>query len=452
MLLICYIHKPSKQANSLAKSSTLCPRSIAAKNIMAVAQQKQSLNPVLAANLVNLAPGQRSLCQQLSYGVLRLYPTLQALADPLLQKKLKNKDQDIYALLLIGIYQLRELRIPPHAALSETVDAASRLGKNWAKGLLNACLRQYQRRQTELETKAHATEVGQFAHPQWLIDAIRHDWPDRWQQVLTANNQQAPMILRVNMQKSTVADYQRLLGEKQIASQLLPQCPQGLLLEKACDISELPHFAEGWVSVQDGAAQLVAPLLKLESGMQVLDACSAPGGKTAHLLEIQPDLNLIALDIDAQRLLRVNETLTRLGLNAETWAADAANIDSWWQGRAFDRILIDAPCSGSGVIRRHPDIKLLRRPDDIDALIVRQKQLLDNLWPLLKPDGIMVYTTCSVFDRENAGQIHAFLQRHTDASLIDAFQAPARKAQCGYQRLPGDDAFDGFFYACLRRV
>ncbi|MDT8311166.1 MAG: 16S rRNA (cytosine(967)-C(5))-methyltransferase RsmB [Methylophaga sp.] len=434
----------------MAKSSTLCSRSAAAKVIMTVAQQKQSLNPVLTATLTTLPAAQRSLCQQLSYGVLRLYPTLQALADPLLQKKLKNKDQDIYALLLIGIYQLRALRIPPHAAISETVDGASLLGKNWAKGLLNACLRQYQRRQTELENQANISAVGQFAHPQWLIDAIRHDWPDHWQQVLTANNQQAPMILRVNQQKITADDYQSVLAEKRIASQLLDQCPQGLLLDKACDISELPHFADGWLSVQDGAAQQVAVLLDLQPGMQVLDACAAPGGKTAHMLELVPDLSMLALDIDAQRLQRVAETLQRLDLNAKTLAADAANIESWWQGQHFDRILIDAPCSGSGVIRRHPDIKLLRRPEDIDQLATRQQQLLDNLWPLLKPDGILVYTTCSVFARENTGQIHAFLQRHADARLIEAVQAPARKAQCGYQRLPGDDAFDGFFYACLQ--
>lgn len=435
----------------MAKSSTLCPRSAAAKVITAVAQQKQSLNPVLTTALTTLPTAQRSLCQQLSYGVLRLYPSLQALADPLLQKKLKNKDQDIYALLLMGIYQLRELRIPPHAAISETVDAASLLNKNWAKGLLNACLRQYQRRQTELENQSKNSDAGQFAHPQWLIDAIRHDWPDHWQQILTANNQQAPMILRVNHQKTSAAEYQSLLAEKQISSQLLDACPQGLLLDKACDINELPHFADGWVSVQDGAAQQVVSLLDLQPGMRVLDACAAPGGKTAHMLELVPDLSMLALDIDAQRLLRVTETLTRLGLTGKTVAADAADTANWWQGERFDRILIDAPCSGSGVIRRHPDIKLLRRPEDIDQLAARQQQLLDNLWSLLKPDGILVYTTCSVFDRENAGQIQAFLQRHSDARLIEAVQPPARKAQYGYQRLPGDDAFDGFYYACLQR-
>ncbi len=435
----------------MAKSSSLCPRSAAAKVITTVAQQKQSLNPVLTAALTTLPLSQRSLCQQLSYGVLRLYPSLQALADPLLQKKLKNKDQDIYALLLMGIYQLRELRIPPHAAISETVDAASLLNKNWAKGLLNACLRQYQRRQTELESQANNSDAGQFAHPQWLVNAIRHDWPDHWQQVLNANNQQAPMILRVNHQKTTAVEYQSLLAEKQISSHLLNECPQGLSLDKARDINDLPHFADGWVSVQDGAAQQVVSLLDLQSGMRVLDACAAPGGKTAHMLELVPDLSMLALDIDAQRLLRVTETLTRLGLNGKTVAADAADTANWWQGEHFDRILIDAPCSGSGVIRRHPDIKLLRRPEDIDPLAARQQQLLDNLWPLLKPDGILVYTTCSVFDRENAGQIQAFLQRHTDARLIEAVQPPARKAQYGYQRLPGDDAFDGFYYACLQR-
>lgn len=436
----------------MAKAAHTNVRSTAALILCRVIQQKNSLNAVFAEFLPQLAVTERSLCQQLCYGVLRHYHSLDALSQQLLQKKLKNKDQDVHALLLVGLYQLRSMRTPAHAAISETVDAVAGLGKHWAKGVINACLRQYQRREQQLEEAISCQETGVYSHSGWLIERYREDWPDHWQAMLAANNTQAPMILRVNRQKQDRDAYQQHLLQADIISHPLIDCPDALLLEQACDVQLLPGFEQGWVSVQDGAAQNVLPLLALQPGMQVLDACSAPGGKTCHILEAQPDCDVLALDIDETRLQRVRESLTRLNLTATTQCADAANIESWWQGQTFDRILIDAPCTGSGVIRRHPDIKLLRMPEDVAHLAHRQQQLLDALWPLLKPDGILTYTTCSVFKAENEHQIAAFLKRHADAREWLPHAAPARKAAYGYQRLPGDTVLDGFYYACLHRA
>lgn len=435
----------------MAKQTAHTVRSCAAHILFEVIQQKHSVNAVFTTFLPRLAVSERALCQQLCYGVLREFHALQSLSQQLLQKKLKNKDQDVHALLLAGLYQLRSMRIPPHAAISETVDAVTALGKPWAKNVLNACLRQYQRRQAELEQQISSDESAAHCHPQWLINRYRQDWPDDWQAMLAANNTQAPMILRVNQQKSSAKQYQQQLEQQSILSQTLANCPDALLLEQACDVQLLPRFDSGLVSVQDGAAQQVLPLLNLHPNLHILDACAAPGGKTCHILESEPSSQLLALDIEQTRLQRVEQSLQRLGLKAQTRCADAADIESWWQGEQFDRILIDAPCTGSGVIRRHPDIKLLRLPEDVQQLAARQQQLLDALWPLLKPDGLLMYTTCSVFKAENEDQIAAFLARHADASEWLPQKAPARKVAFGFQRLPGDDALDGFFYACLHR-
>lgn len=436
----------------MVKAAPANVRSTAAFILFRVIQQKNSVNAVFAELLPQLAVSDRGLCQQLCYGVLRNYHSLVAISHQLLQKKLKNKDQDVHALLLAGLYQLRSMRIPAHAVISETVDAVAGLGKHWAKGLLNACLRHYQRREKELELSISHQETAVYSHPSWMIEQYRKQWPEHWQAMLAANNTQAPMILRVNRQQQDRDAYQQQLQQAGIVSHPIIDCPDALLLEQACDVQLLPGFEQGWVSVQDGAAQQVLPLLDLLPGLQILDACAAPGGKTCHILEHQPDCDLLALDIDEKRLQRVKESLTRLHLTAKTQCADAANIESWWQGQTFDRILIDAPCTGSGVIRRHPDIKLLRMAGDVAQLAQRQQQLLDALWPLLKPDGILVYTTCSVFKAENEHQIAAFLKRHADAREWLPHTAPARKVANGFQRLPGDTVLDGFFYACLRRT
>lgn len=433
---------------SLAKTSA---RSVAARVLAAVISEQRSLTAVLAEHIKLVEERDRGFCQQLCYGVIRWQPRLTLIADKLLKKPLKTKDTDIHALLLIGLYQLSELKTPPHAAISETVNAAKQLGKQWAGGLLNACLRNYQRQQNEIDAAIETDKQAIYAHPQWLLERYQLDWPEQWQQICEANNQQPPMMLRVNRQQNDRDRYLQLLAAEGIEARAMDAGNEAVLLTNPCDVHKLPGFFDGMASVQDGAAQLVAGLLDIQPGQRILDACAAPGGKTGHILEQAPDNQVIALDISDKRLESIAENLSRLNLSASLAAADAADTGLWWDGEAFDRILIDAPCTGSGVIRRHPDIKLLRRPEDIDQLAATQQQLLDNLWPLLKPGGLMVYTTCSAFKQENEQQIEAFLQRHPDAGEVRPDRPPAQTRPFGFQRLPGDDVMDGFYYACLQR-
>jgi len=434
----------------LARQQKQSARATAARVIAEVVQKKHSLNAVLNTALPLLPENERSLCQQLCYGVLRWHPQLDAISQQLLSKSLKAKDADIAALLLCGLYQLRDLRIPSHAAISETVNATKTLGKQWAKGLINASLRNYQRQQEDIETKLQQTDSSLYAHPDWLIESFKQDWPDSWQAILNASNKQPPMMLRINQQKGTRQDYLARLVDAEIPANEVSATPEGILLEKPCDVYQLPGFIQGDVSVQDGAAQQVASLLDLKPGLRILDACAAPGGKTCHILEHAPDNEVIALDIAAKRLLQIEQNTDRLHLKATLIASDAADTDNWWDGTLFDRILIDAPCSGTGVIRRHPDIKLLRRADDIASLAEQQQHLLNTLWPLLKPNGLLVYTTCSALKQENEQQIASFLQQHPEAEEVEASTAPAQRRPFGYQRLPGDDDLDGFYYARLR--
>ena len=433
----------------MAKSNLLCPRSAAALVIQRVIQG-QSLNTAFVDISKRLDETQRPLFHQLTYGVIRWFFALESILQQLLSKPLKTKDADIQALLLVGIYQLRSLRIPDHAALSETVNASKRLNKQWASGLINACLRNYQRQQKTLEETLAEQTVTEYAHPAWLIEKYQADWPDLWQDILTANNQQPPMMLRVNSREYSQSEYLELLEKATIPGIAIENCPQGILLQQACDVFALPGFVEGAVSVQDGAAQQVVDLLDLQPNQRILDACSAPGGKTCHILERFPNNEVIAVDISQERLKQVEENLSRLNLSANCLAADASNPQNWWNGEQFDRILIDAPCTGSGVIRRHPDIKLLRKAEDIEQLVGQQQALLDNLWPLLKPDGLLIYTTCSALKQENELQIEAFLQRQPEAMEQLPSRAPARRVSFGYQLLPGDNHLDGFYYACLR--
>ncbi len=432
-------------------SKTLCTRSMAARIITAVSRDKHSLTAELGRSLPLLEDKQRSLCQQLSYGVIRHYSTLDYLSQQLLSKPLKAKDQDLKNLLLCGLFELMHMRTPPHAVLSETVNASKKLGKQWASGMINACLRAYQRRADSLNQDLACDNEASSAHPAWLLERLSHDWPSRCSDIIEANNQAAPMMLRVNRQKCSRDDYLNKLVQADIPAQALNSCPDGILLDQAVDVYQLPGFEAGEVSVQDGAAQHVVRLMQLEPGLRILDACAAPGGKTCHMLEHQADIQLLAMDLDASRLKQISENASRLNLEISLLCADASQPESWWDGQLFDRILLDAPCSGTGVIRRHPDIKLLRRPEDIAQLALRQQQLLDALWPLVRAGGMMIYTTCSVMKQENEQQIEAFLQRHHDATELQIADAPAHRTHVGYQRLPGDDVMDGFYYACLQR-
>ncbi|MDR3478113.1 MAG: 16S rRNA (cytosine(967)-C(5))-methyltransferase RsmB [Gammaproteobacteria bacterium] len=428
-------------------------RAAAAHVISEVVTQGRSLSDCLPETFTHF-PEQRdqALLQAMCYGVCRRYFYLEALLDLLLEKPMKSKDHDIYALMLVGLYQLSDMRIPDYAAVAETVAAVIEFDKVWAKGLVNAVLRNYQRHIDELQVELEKNAEARYSHPAWLIGKIKKAWPANWESVMDANNQHPPFVLRVNQRQGTREHYLEKLAEENIAASPLAETPFGIVLDEAMDVNRLPGFQEGFLSVQDGAAQLAAELLDLSPGMRVLDACAAPGGKTAHMCEQQPDLlELVAVDNDALRLESVLENLERLQLHATCIHSDAGMISEWWDGKLFDRVLLDAPCSASGVIRRHPDIKLLRRPEDLEHLAKEQLRLLTALWPTLKIDGLMLYATCSIFPQENSQVLKQFLAENPDAVEEKITSGWGIDCEIGKQILPGMHGMDGFYYARLRK-
>ncbi|MGD9659746.1 MAG: 16S rRNA (cytosine(967)-C(5))-methyltransferase RsmB [Porticoccaceae bacterium] len=424
-----------------------------AQVLASVIRGEGSFNSLLPNYLEKVSAKDTSLLQELCYGTLRHYPALELILSQLLEKPLKAKDADISALLLSGLYQIREMRTPSHAAVNETVNATKNLKKPWAKGLINGVLRTYLREADTLVTRCAGDIRYQTCHPHWLVDALNSAWPEQAAAIIAANNQRPPMTLRVNQRRICRSDYLSLLREQQIDAHPAPLASQGVYLDKPCDVLSLPGFADGLVSVQDEAAQLCADFLDLAEGQRVLDACCAPGGKTCHLLEHQPELaELVALDVDPKRLVRVRENLDRLCLNATIKAANAADIDNWWDGGYFDRILLDAPCSASGVIRRHPDIKLLRKPEDIVKLAQLQGQLLSALWTTLKPGGKLLYATCSVFPAENDEVLAVFSAHQRDCKLLPLATPGGMKTAWGTQFFPQIDGHDGFYYGLLEKM
>lgn len=393
-------------------------------------------------------PRDRAFIQAVCYGVCRCYHRLNAILQLLLEKPLKDKDQDIYCLLLVGLYQLSEMRVPAHAAVAETVAATQQLKKSWAKGLVNAVLRNYQRRQTELTEKLQDNLQAFYSHPNWIIKKIQTAWPLDWESILLANNQHPPFALRVNRRQLSREQYLTKL----VGAHPIPETYSGIILEKPVDVQVLPGFMVGEVSVQDGAAQLAAELLDLQPGQRVLDACAAPGGKTTHILELASDIELLVLDKEAERLQTVADNLKRLQFSAQCICSDAGAPSLWWDGRAFDRILLDVPCSASGVIRRHPDIKILRRAEDIAKLVAEQKRLLHAIWPLLMPEGLLLYATCSIFPEENSEILQRFLAEQTDAREEKIQSTWGKECTVGKQILPGMHGMDGFYYARLKKI
>lgn len=371
----------------------------------------------------------------LSYGVLRWLGLLEHLLTQLLDRPLT--DPDVRSLLLVALYELLEGRTPAYAAVNEAVAAAPPR----ARGLVNAVLRSFQRRRDVLLKVAQADAVARWNHPLWWIERLKQEYPDDWQAILEASNQHPPMTLRVNRRRSNLPDYRHRLLKLGLEAEQTGEC--ALTLKRPVPISRLPGFAEGQVSVQDLGAQYAAPLLDCRDGMRVLDACAAPGGKTAHLLE-RHDLDLTALDVAPERLLRVKQNLARLGLTARVLAADAASPQDWWDGQPFDRILLDAPCTASGVVRRHPDGKWLKRADDATRLAQRQGQLLEALWPLLKVGGKLLYATCSLFRAENQQVVRTFLDHHPEAA-----EEPLNLVGGRHGQLLPNRHHDGFFYARL---
>ena len=442
------------------KAQGVTVRAEAARAVDAVVRGGRSLDAALVDAERRVAAAERGLLRLLCYGTLRRYWQLCALLEGFLSRPLKARDQLVHSLLAVGLYQLRHTRVSDHAAVTLTVEAARVLRRPTLKGLVNAVLRNYLRKRPEIADDAK--DPVRFNHPQWFIDLLREDWPGHWRQILDANDERAPMWLRVNRRRSSVAEYRARLAEcagagQDEVSSVLPGLEQAIRLSEPWAVDDLPGFAEGDVSVQDGAAQLAAPWLLDGGGRRVLDACAAPGGKSAHLLELLASgATLTAIDSDAERAIRVDETLRRLGLRATVLTADASKPSDWWDSEPFDRILLDAPCSASGVIRRHPDIKHLRRPSDIAVLADTQVALLEASFGLLAPGGKLLYVTCSVLSQENDGVVARFLQRRADAQVnnvlpnnnIHDLMSPRPH---GFQILPGTRGLDGFYFACLQK-
>lgn len=429
------------------------PRLAAARALAAVLAGRASLGSSLPTQLEHVEPRDRGLVQELAFGAARWQPRLSTLAARLLQKPFKAGDRDVEALLLVGLYQLLYTRIPPHAAIGETVGCADKLKKPWAKGLLNAVLRRAQRESEVLLAEVDKDPAARLAHPRWLQKALKKSWPEQFEAICAANNAHPPMTLRVNRRHGSRDDYLEELNRVGFEATACEFSRDGINLVQPCDVRELPGFAEGRVSVQDEAAQLAADLLELAPNQRVLDACCAPGGKACHLMEAEPALaGVVAVDLEESRLVRVRENLARLQLSAELFAADARDTAKWWDGKAFQRILLDAPCSATGVIRRHPDIKLTRTAEDIEALAKLQGELLDALWATLEVGGVMVYATCSVMPQENSEQIAAFLGRTPGARELDLPGPWGIKQPHGRQLLPQQGGHDGFYYAKLIKI
>ena len=431
-------------------------RAQAARCVTAVIGEGESLTTALELSRSVVAPRDIGLLYEMSFGVMRHYYQLYHLARSLLSKNLKPRDKDVLALILVGLYQLIYMRIPNHAALNETVSGTKSLSKPWARGLVNALLRRYLRESEDLLSKIKSKPDVEAEMPQWLSSRLNKAWPDQWSQIKQASQSHPPMSLRVNRAVLDRAAYQALLNQQDMSAEIIESTPAGLQLANAVNVDKLPGFEVGKVSVQDAAAQLACELLAPADADRVLDACAAPGGKTAALLEYVAaqgkKCEVVAWDNSEQRLQRLTEGLTRLGHQAEVACVDVSDAKAVSEHGQFDRILLDAPCSATGVIRRHPDIKLLRRETDIASLVKTQSAMLDALWSVLKPGGYLLYATCSILPDENTQQIQSFLARQADASevVIDVGWGLVQAA--GRQILPGQQDMDGFYYALLKKA
>lgn len=419
-------------------------RSLAAQAVEQVVEKGQSLSNVLPQLQNKVADKDRALLQELSFGVLRTLPQLEWLIKQLMERPMTGKQRTVHFLLMVGLYQLLFTRIPAHAALAETVEGAVAIKRPQLKGLINGVLRQFQRNQETLLAEFSTMET-RFLHPSWLVKRLQKAYPQQWQSILKANNQRPPMWLRVNRNYHSRDAWLALLEEAGMKGFTHEAYPDAVRLESPTSVMALPGFEEGWVTVQDASAQGCMTYLTPKNGEEILDLCAAPGGKTTHILEVAPEANVLAVDVDEKRLTRVYENLKRLGMNAQVKQGDGRFPAQWCGEQQFDRILLDAPCSATGVIRRHPDIKWLRRDRDIPELAQLQSEILDATWQHLKPGGTLVYATCSILPEENSEQIAAFLKRTPDAELSETGSAE----HPGQQNLPSAEEGDGFFYAKL---
>lgn len=431
-------------------------RYIALKICLTVIEHGRSLSQSLAEGLAQFSDRrERAFTQNLVLGTLRWQERLEAIRSHLLKKPLKAKDEDVNQLILLGLYQILYMDTPEHAAVSETVNLTKSLKKPWARGLINGVLRTFLRDKDSICEEVDKKPAYRYSHPQWFTKTIRNAYPDHWEQILTANNEPAPLTLRINPLHQTRDAFLTLLEEQAVEAESHPKAPQGIVLKNSLDITQLPTYDEGGFSVQDAAAQQAADLLAPKPNEFILDACAAPGGKTTHLLELSDNqAKVFALEKEPERIERLSENLYRLGLTAEIEVGDASQPDEWWPEIQFDKILLDAPCSATGIIRRHPDIKWHRTPEDIAALTELQAAILQAVWPKLKPGGKLLYATCSVLPQENRDQMTQFLQQMPDAKevSVDADWGISIKDAPGRQILPGQDGMDGFYYCLIEKV
>lgn len=447
-------HDNHQTPSSNVNNSGLNSRFIALKICLTVIQNGRSLSQSLPEGLAQFQDRrERGFTQNLVIGTLRWQARLEAIRAQLLKKKLKEKDEDINQLILLGLYQILYMETPEHAAVSETVAVVQKLKKPWAKALVNGVLRTFLREQEALCHEADLKPAHKYSHPQWLFKALRKAYPEDWQSIMQANNEIAPLTLRVNTLKQTRDAFLAKLEHEGILAKPHPTAPQGIVLENSTDITQLPTYEEGGFSVQDGAAQQAANILQPKANDRILDACAAPGGKTTHLLELsQNQARVFALEKEPERIERLAENLYRLDLEAEYQVGDASNPEAWWDNELFDKILLDAPCSATGIIRRHPDIKWHRTPEDIETLVETQASIIKALWPTLKPGGQLLYATCSVLPEENTLQMQNFIESEPSASIIPLqLQTTLTFATPGNQYLPGKMGMDGFFYCLLQK-
>ena len=434
-----------------AGSKKVDARALAAKGLSEIALRGASLRDVMERYAPRLADSRdRALLMALLSEGARWWLRFDPAIDGLLEKSLRHKDPAVHALLVLGLVQLEILQMQDYAAVAATVEAVRALQRPQLAGLVNAVLRRWLReRETEL-TRLDATPQTRHAHPVWLSKALQRDWPGHADAVMAADNAEPPLMLRVNRQRADRDALREQFLAAGYTAEVHPWLSDALVLPHSADVTRMPGFEEGLFAVQDGAAQIAADLADLGDGMRVLDACAAPGGKACHLLE-RADIDLTALEMDVARAERIRQNLMRLRLNAKLVIGDAGTPKGWWNGQPFDRILIDAPCSASGVLRRRPDVRLHRRESDIAVMHEQQQRILAALWPLLAPGGRLIYITCSVLRAENEAIVNALLLAQADAQAID-FSLPAgQAASVGWQILPGDGDLDGMFYAVLQK-
>ena len=432
-------------------------RLVSAKILEQVLLQRGSLSTQISKHIADVDYDEQGLAKELCFGVCRYYPQLNTIALSLLSKPFEEKDLDLYAALLMGLYQIEHMSTPDHAAVHESVELCRQLDKEWATKLMNAVLRRYQRERDDILENLASQPSMAYNLPKWLVKRFKK-WETEFEAIVEATNAHPPMCIRVNESHVSRETYKELLEEKDTVSRETAFSVSGLYLESALPVSMLPNFDKGDASVQDESAQLAASLLAPNAGERVLDACAAPGGKTGHLLELAPELDLTAVELEPWRLARIESNLERLGVSAELICGDASKPEEWWNKQAFDKILLDAPCSATGVIRRNPDIKINRKPDDISALVDIQASILDATWKTLKQGGYLLYATCSLMPEENEQQMASFLERTQDAQELPLNTlAPTlsvdfgKSVSHGVQIFPTLNGQDGFYYCLLQK-